>query len=177
MPKTQLKKLAVNLPRPERLNFCRNRITMKLKVFNRKLKDFVKKILWLIPRVIFRVENKIYNRSRCPQDVLSKLDQVLTQATPCKIVVKPWNGRHNVYGVFMLPVENQSGKMLVVHIPGVRTFCGATERVGTSFEGIQAKPGYYLVKAYLRTRISTWLIVRGLGKQLKDIRNWRLIDY
>jgi hypothetical protein len=28
----------------------------------------------------------------------------------------------------------------------------------------------------LRTRTSTLLIVRGFGEQLKDVRNWRLIN-
>lgn len=149
---------------------------MKLKVLARKFKSLVRKIILVIPNTIFLVKNKLYNRSKCPEAVLCRLDEVLTQLTPCQVVIKPWNGRHNVYGIFMLPLEDKSVKRLVVHIQGAGTYCGGAERVGTSFEGIQAKPGYYLVKACLRTRTSTLLIVRGFGEQLKDVRNWRLIN-
>lgn len=125
--------------------------------------------------VFYKLDIKLTKLSKCPEEVLSRLDEVKTQV-PDKIVMKPWNGRHNVYGIFMLPIEDNSSKRLVISIPGAGNYCGGTHNVGTSFEGIQAKPGYYLVKACLRTRTSTLLIVRGFGEQLKDVRNWRLIN-
>jgi hypothetical protein len=75
----------------------------------------------------------------------------------------------------MLPDEVKSRKNLVVTIPKAGTFCGEMERVGTSFEGVEAQPGYYLVKASLKTRTSTLLIARGFLNQLKDSRNWHLV--
>lgn len=146
------------------------------KVLPKKVRRLGGKILWRIWYLVFLFRNKLHIYSDCPEYILSQLNEVLTQVTPSQIVIKPWNGRHNVYAIFMLPIDDKSVKRLVVHIEGAGTYCGGAERVGTSFEGIDAQPGYYLVKAYLRTRTSTWLIVRGFGEQLNDPRNWRLIN-
>lgn len=127
-----------------------------------------------------KLEKIITYRSKCPEEVLARLNENKTGIPPDKIVVTPWRGRHHVHGIFMLPVEDKSSKMLVVSISGAGTFCGGVhnfQNVGTSFEGIQAKPGHYLLKANFRTRTSTWLIVRGFANQLNDSRNWRLIKY
>jgi hypothetical protein len=153
---------------------------MKLKVLARKFKSLarkIKNIICPISTAIPRLRNKIYNRSKCPAHILSRLNEVHTYINPCQVVIQPWKGRHNVYGVFMVPVEDQAGKILVIQIKGVGTYCGATERVGTSFAEIRAKPGHYLIKAHLRTRTSTTLIVEGYGKQLNDLQNWKLINY
>lgn len=152
---------------------------MRLKVFAKKLKSFSKKIIRRLLRVFFFFKNirkELYYRSTCPEEVLARLDEALISLTPCRVVIEPWKGRHNVYAIFMLPIEDKSQKWLVVHIQEGETYCGGIERVGTGFEGLQAKPGYQLVKACLRTRTSTRLIVRGFGEQLKDPQNWRLIN-
>lgn len=125
--------------------------------------------------VFYKLDIKLTKLSKCPEEVLSRLDEVKTQV-PDKIVMKPWNGRHNVYGIFMLPIEDNSSKRLVISIPGAGNYCGGTHNVGTSFEGIQAKPGYYLLKANFRTRTSTWLIARGFANQLENSLNWKLVN-
>jgi hypothetical protein len=123
--------------------------------------------------VVYR--KKFQYQSYCPEPVLANFKAGKIYGHPNKVVVQPWNGRHNVYAIFMLPNEIKRGKTLIVNIPGGGTYCGAMERVGTSFEGVEAEPGHYLVKASLRTRTSTLLIARGFLKQLKDPRNWNLV--
>jgi hypothetical protein len=125
----------------------------------------------------YYLDKKITSRSRCPEKVISTFNELKNQIHPYKIVFNPWNGRHNVHGVFMLPIEDNSSKMLVINIPGAGMFCGGAHNVGTSFEAIQAKPGYYLLKTNFRTRTSIWLMARGFANQLKDPRNWILINY
>lgn len=127
--------------------------------------------------VIYKLDKNFNNISRCPEEILVRLNEANPQTSPSKIVIKPWKGRHNVHGIFMLPVEDKSAKRLVVRIPGAGTFCGGAHKVGTSFEGIQAKPGYYLIKTNFRTRTSIWLIARGFANQLKDSQNWKVINY
>lgn len=127
--------------------------------------------------VIYKLDKNFNNISRCPEEILVRLNEANPQASPSKIVIKPWKGRHNVHGIFMLPVDDESAKRLVVRIPGAGTFCGGAHSVGTSFEGIQAKPGYYLIKTNFRTRTSIWLIARGFANQLKDSQNWKVINY
>lgn len=123
--------------------------------------------------IIYR--KKIRNQSYCAQPILDNLKQGKTFGIPQKVVVEPWNGRHNVYAIFMLPVEERARKNLVVAIPKAGTFCGSTQKLGTEFDGIQAKPGYYLVKATLRTRTTSVLIAKGFFNQLKDLRNWHIV--
>ena len=115
--------------------------------------------------------------SKCPEEILTRLNEVEIKEYPAKVVVKPWRGRHNVHGIFMLPIEDKSSKMLVLHVPGSGTYCGGAYEVGTHFEGVKAQPGYYLIKGNFRTRTATWLIARGFGNQLKNSHNWRLINY
>jgi hypothetical protein len=115
-----------------------------------------------------------------PKEILDNLNKAKSPEYPYKIFLKPWHGRHHVHGIFMLPIADKSSpKMLVISIPGAGTFCGGAYNysVGNSFEGIQSKPGYYLLKANFRTRTYMWLIARGFANQLKDPRNWRLINY
>lgn len=123
--------------------------------------------------VIYR--KKFQYQSYCPAPVLEHYKAGRTYGHPYKVVIQPWNGRHNVYAVFMLPNTVRSRKSLIIDIPGVGTYCGASERVGTSFAGVEAKPGYYLVKASLQTRTTTLLITRGLLNYLKDPKNWNLV--
>lgn len=128
---------------------------------------------------IYKLDKKLTKRSKCPEEILARLNAVNTQVHPDKIVLKPWKGRHHAHAVFILPSEDKSSKMLVVHIPGAGTFCGGRNNydIGTQFEGIQAKPGYYLIKTNFRTRTAIWLMARGFATQLQDSQNWRLMNY
>jgi hypothetical protein len=125
--------------------------------------------------ISFAFYKKFNDQSSCPEPVLANFKAGKTYGLPYQVIVQPWNGRHNVYAIFMLPVEQKSGKTLLVSIKGSGTYCGKAWRVGTEYEGIQAKPGYYLIKAGLKTRTSSLLIARGFIKQLKDPRNWNLV--
>jgi hypothetical protein len=133
--------------------------------------------LLLLRWIIYKLDNNFTNISKCPEEVLAKIHEINPELIPSKIVIKPWKGRHNVHGIFILPAEDQSPKLLVLRIAGAGTFCGGAHNIGTSFEGIQAKPGYYLLRTNLRTRTSIWLIARGFANQLNDSHNWRLINY
>ena len=147
---------------------------MKLKVTSIV---FITASLFLAQFGILKLNKFIINKSTCPEEIFVNLNTRKTKIAPYKLIIKPWKGRHNVHGLFMLPIEDRTAKLLVLSIPGAGTFCGGAHDVGTNFEGIKAKPGYYLIKTNLRTRISIWLITRGFTNQLKDSRNWQLINY
>lgn len=147
---------------------------MKLKLLG---VSFILISFFLFSLIIYKLDNNFTKISQCPEEVLERINEINSQTTPSKIVIQPWKGRHNVHGIFMLPAEDKSSKLLVVRIAGAGTFCGGAHNIGTSFEGIQAKPGYYLLRTNFRTRTSIWLIARGFANQLKDSRNWKLINY
>jgi hypothetical protein len=133
--------------------------------------------IFLAQLAISKLNKSVITKSSCPEEIFPNLNVRKTQATPYKLIIKPWEGRHNVHGIFMLPMEDRTGKLLFLNIPGAGTFCGGAHDVGTYFEGIEAKPGYYFVKTNLRTRTSIWLITKGFSEQLQDSRNWQLINY
>jgi hypothetical protein len=94
---------------------------------------------------------------------------------PEKVFVKPWKGQHHVFGIFMLPGGYVNDKLFKVTVPGEGTFCGVLAYGGTTqIEGVEAKPGYYLMKGLLNTRTALWIISQGKRDELKQKANWRV---
>lgn len=96
-------------------------------------------------------------------------------ANPEKLVVQPWQGRHNVYGIFMIPNGYKTDHLVTLTTPDGQTYCGhmITTRSAANV-GIYPKPGYSLMKGYLNTRVAFWLILQGKGSQLKQPSSWKL---
>ncbi len=96
-------------------------------------------------------------------------------AYPEKIVVEPWRGQHNVYGIFQIPGGYLNDRMLKIEIPGSKTYCGILSYGGTVVsDGVYAKPGHYLMKGMLNTRFALKLILQGKEDELKQPDNWKL---
>lgn len=93
---------------------------------------------------------------------------------PKKVVVRPWLGQHHVYAVFMLPNNYSHDPLIKVNLPFNQTFCGVVANRSQTIAGINAKPGHYLVKAYLQTRTAIKFIFTGKINDLKEVKNWQL---
>jgi hypothetical protein len=93
---------------------------------------------------------------------------------PDKIVIQPWRGQHHVYGIFMIPNGYQNEYFFTVTTQENKTQCGVLEYVDQEFEGVSAKPGYYLLRGYLNTRTAISLIFEGKGSQLNQPLNWKI---
>ncbi|MCX7593988.1 MAG: hypothetical protein N2235_09535 [Fischerella sp.] len=94
---------------------------------------------------------------------------------PVKLVVEPWRGRHHVYAIFMIPKGYINDRFFKVTIKGIDTICGVMTTGGqNSFEGMNAKPGYYLIKGWLQTRMALWLMLQGKHTELQQPLNWVL---
>lgn len=103
----------------------------------------------------------------------SKAEKYYTH--PEKIVVEPWRGQHHVYGIFQIPSGYLNDKLLKVKIPGSSTYCGILAYGGTvANDGVYAKPGHYLMKGLLNTRIALKLILQGKKEELQQSENWKL---
>ncbi|MBD2387738.1 hypothetical protein [Cylindrospermum sp. FACHB-282] len=94
--------------------------------------------------------------------------------TPEKIVIEPWRGRHQVYGIFMIPDGYIRDHLVTIEIPEKPTYCGILLFPSNTYGGIYAKPGHYLMKGYLQTRTTLELIFEGKINQLKQPSNWKL---
>jgi len=94
---------------------------------------------------------------------------------PEKVIVEPWSGRHHVFGIFMMPKQYTADHSMTITLPGSRILCGHLEYASTnSIAGISAKPGYFLIKGFLETRVAIQLIIQGQGNELRQLSNWKL---
>jgi hypothetical protein len=94
---------------------------------------------------------------------------------PIKVVVEPFDGRHQVYAIFQLdgsklPVNER----VVLSVGGAGHYCEVSNSVGRIFEGIETPPGYYLSRHFIRTRTALTLSAKGLLGKLRSPENWML---
>jgi hypothetical protein len=77
-----------------------------------------------------------------------------------KIVVRPWYGRHHVYGIFVVP--NQFNDRRYSTTLTVRDFEMSIVRKRIPEKGhvdpVLARPGHYLKRVYVPTRVAVWVL-------------------
>jgi hypothetical protein len=105
----------------------------------------------------------------------SAVDRNILQIHAAKVVVKPWRGAHHVFGIFVLPDRFRPGHAGQLTIQG--TGFEKDEHIfyrGIRKSGVQAPPGHYVIKAFIRTRSAFELILQGHWEQLNHPCNWML---
>ena len=114
--------------------------------------------------------------SKCPEEALVTYNSSEYQLHPQKVIIKPWQGRHQVYGIFVLPEEYRASNFFTVSIEGASSYCGGqpVTVAGKKFQGVYAQPGERILVGYFRTRTASWLIAQGRIEQLKQPNNWVL---
>ena len=93
------------------------------------------------------------------------------------IVVEPWYGRHRVFGIFEIPVGKSPEGVLKVTVPLFGAVCGGITEVDFDqrpIKGLVPRPGSYLVKANLRSRVAFWVVMQGQLRGLQDANAWLL---
>lgn len=92
-----------------------------------------------------------------------------------KVVIEPWLGEHQVYGIFQINShKSPPGHPVILTVVGAGKYCETTNPISQHFQGIDAAPGYYLTKHYVRTRSVLWSGIHGLLNQLRQPQNWTL---
>jgi hypothetical protein len=92
-----------------------------------------------------------------------------------KVVVEPFLGQHQVYGIFQLSLEDcPPGQPVILTVVGAGKYCEIVNNLGQHFEGIEVGSKYYLTKHYIRTRTAISLSIKGLLSELKQPRNWTM---
>ncbi|MEA5579806.1 hypothetical protein VB620_00445 [Nodularia harveyana UHCC-0300] len=91
---------------------------------------------------------------------------------PQKLVVAPWRGPHNVYGIFAIPTGYSSDALFTVSIPGTPTYCGQFQ--DTKIVSSDVDQPHLILKGLLNTRIALKLIAQGKLNQLREEKYWRL---
>ena len=112
--------------------------------------------------------------SACDVEVFFSSHRNSAHVLAKKVMVSPLRGRHQVYGVFMLPNAIQPGQPVVLAVKDVGVYCDIAVNSGNSVDGIHAPPQHYLMKDNIRTRTALLLIFSGKLDQLKHPSSWTL---
>jgi hypothetical protein len=104
-------------------------------------------------------------------------DSKLFRAHPVKVAVRPWLGRHQVFGIFMVPLRYRSGKRYSGTI-SVQSFTGEfrpdQQPEAQRVEDVVVEPGSYLIRGYVPTRTALWFLFTGQLGDLRSPCNWTL---
>ena len=94
-----------------------------------------------------------------------------------KVVAQPWLGQHHVFGIFMVPSPYLSSRSYSATI-SVLSFSGPfslDQRPETQWAGeVVMKPGSYLVRGYVPTRMAVWFLITGQFGELRSPCHWTL---
>lgn len=94
-----------------------------------------------------------------------------------KVVALPWFGRHNVYGVFVIPPELADSRYsAAIRVRGVENQGAVGEGPIVAHEDdVAVEPGEHLLQARLMTRTALQFLVTGRFGDLRNPCNWALI--
>lgn len=99
----------------------------------------------------------------------------ILQAHSIKVYVKPWHGRHNVYGIFMLPNADSINYPIMLTVKGVGSYRKEAYMVKKNSEKYSTSSnGYDTLKVCLKTRVAIWVILHGLYNHLRNPFNWTI---
>lgn len=93
-----------------------------------------------------------------------------------KVVVRPWFGRHHVYGIFAVPdrfIQRRYSAILAVddfEAPIIRNLIPQKAYIDASL----ARSGHYLERAYVPTRVALWFLFTGRFGNLRTPCHWHL---
>ena len=94
-----------------------------------------------------------------------------------EVVVQPWQGRHQVYGVFKVPERYKNHRLYYVTlaIEGFKEKYAAGSPDIEERDNIVPEPGYYFRKAYIPTRDALRFLLTGRFGDLQTPCHWWLI--
>ena len=94
--------------------------------------------------------------------------------TATRVYVHPFEGRHQVFGIFIVPktIQKRSPALLTVNPIGV--YCDKISRYGPAYEDIKAPSNSFVMLDHIRTRSAWKLWLQGNLDMLKNPENWQL---
>jgi hypothetical protein len=93
---------------------------------------------------------------------------------PQYVIVEPWKGRHNVYGIFVIPANHESDWLVTVTFKDGQRYCGQMNITDDDSALQPLGEGEYVMQGLLRTRTTLWLLSHGKKGELEQPKNWTL---
>jgi hypothetical protein len=100
----------------------------------------------------------------------------LYRIAPAKVVVRPWYGPHHVYGIFVVPDRFNSQKYTAT--VAIEDFESPVRRrlpEKSYVDATLARPGHYLRRVYVPTRVALWFLLTGRFGDLRTPCHWELV--
>ena len=115
--------------------------------------------------------------SDCSSEVTVAPYHNMQMIPPMKIVVRPWLGQHQVYGIFMVPARygDETKYRTTISIRGLDgtfVFEEGGEKINETEFMIPS--GYYVKRVYIQTRVALWSLLSGHFGKLRSPCNWTL---
>jgi hypothetical protein len=101
------------------------------------------------------------------------------EVAPSRIVVRPWFGPHHVYGIFAVPnrfMDRRYVATLAVHDFQSRLIRNLRPEKAYVDPSL-ARPGHYLERAYVPTRVAVRFLLTGRFGDLRARCQWQLVFY
>jgi len=112
---------------------------------------------------------------QCKNTSFLETNQEVFYASPMTIVVQPWLGRHNVYGLFILPNEHRLQYPILLSVKQAGRYRKEARMVKVNIDRDYPVPSdHYVLRVHLKTRVAILMILRGLSSQLKNPSNWSI---
>jgi len=106
----------------------------------------------------------------CAQDSLTDPEKFRA----VKVVARPWLGRHEVYGIFTVPLQYRDATKYSGRISVDSYTAEFNPDYGTiqPEKDIIPEPGHYLMRGYIPTRVSLSFLFEGQFGDLRSGCNW-----
>jgi hypothetical protein len=94
-----------------------------------------------------------------------------------KVIVEPWYGRHNIYGVFVIPNQYRDREYsATVIVRGVAEHANLSPRPTKEHGIVIADVPDRLVKhAHIHSRVALWFLFTGHFGDIRNTCNWALV--
>lgn len=112
---------------------------------------------------------------QCQDASFLQTNRHIFSISPVVIVARPWLGRHQVYGIFVLSAEHRLNYPILLTVKGAGQYRKEANMVKVNVDqDYLVKSDHYVLRVHLRTRAALLMILKGLAAQLRDPMNWKL---
>ena len=113
--------------------------------------------------------------SLCDVERFLAQSQDLVTVTADRTLVRPWLGRHQVFGIFTIPKALPKKTSILLKVQGVGVYCSRVLHYGPAYADLRAPIGQMIMLDHIRTRTALRALVTGQLEQLRNPNNWQLV--
>jgi|JI8StandDraft_1071087.scaffolds.fasta_scaffold351739_1 hypothetical protein len=114
-----------------------------------------------------------HSDSNCDAEAFLTSPGQIYSVTAERVYVNPKAGRHQVFGVFVVPDGVKQWEPGMLSVDAVGIYCSRVQRYGSQYEDIVAPEKSIVILDFVRTRTALGLFLQGKMNHLRDRKTWR----